>query len=381
MTAKVMPAAKRLKEPSLHLYRPPPATSTPDEERAFWKWATTPSLAGAPPGMHAQDLLLIEEQRVLSKAASGGGFLVPTDIGEMITAAARAASMIAQVALELVTETGETVGMALPGTHGSAAWTAESASYTPSDETITQANLGSYKSTSKIIVSEELRRDAAVELDDYLAFELGGRLGPLQETALTVGDGSGKPLGIVHASSPYTVVNAATGSSTSYKLADLVTIYKALPAAYRANATWLVNADDFGSLAGLTDSAGGLVLPSLQFDSPSMFGRPVLVSADLPAPAASAKSLAFGDRKRAYAVRRMKEVSLVRQDEIHSDSGQIGFEPSPVWTAGRFSRTRRGSSPTVPPRAAARANGKVCSRLPTSRAVELGCGDKRAGRL
>jgi hypothetical protein len=179
MTPKVMPAARaRPKEPSLHLYRPPPVTSTPAEERAFWKWATTPSLGDAPPGMKAQDLLPIEEQRVLSKAASGGGFLVPTDVGEMITSAARAASMIAQVALELVTETGETVGMALAGTHGSAAWTAESASYTPSDETITQANLGSYKSTSKIIVSEELRRDAAVELDAYLAFELGGAWEP-----------------------------------------------------------------------------------------------------------------------------------------------------------------------------------------------------------
>jgi hypothetical protein len=93
MTPRVSPAAKRPKEPSFHLYRPPPVTSTPDEERAFWKWATTPALASAPPGMHAQDLLLIEEQRILSKAASGGGFLVPTDVGEMIRAAARAASI------------------------------------------------------------------------------------------------------------------------------------------------------------------------------------------------------------------------------------------------------------------------------------------------
>ena len=213
MTPRVLPAARRPKEPSFNLYRPPAVASTPPEERAFWKWVTTPAL-GADAGRDAKELLLEEEQRVLSKAASGGGFLVPTDVGEMITAAARAASMIAQVALELETESGETVGMALAGTHGSAAWTAESASYTPSDETITQANLASYKATSKIIVSEELRTDEAVELDAYLAFELGGRLGALEETAFTVGDGSGKPLGIVHASSPYTVVNAATGSST-----------------------------------------------------------------------------------------------------------------------------------------------------------------------
>ena len=58
-------------------------------------------------------------------------------------------------------------------------------------------------------------------------------------------------MGIVHASSPYAVVTAATGSSTSYKLADLKTVYKALPAAYRRNATWLMNADDFAELAAL----------------------------------------------------------------------------------------------------------------------------------
>ena len=324
MTPRVLPGARRPKPQSFQLYRPPPVESTPPEERAFWKWADHPR--DRRHGADAQEILLEEEQRVLSKAASGGGFLVPTDVGEMVTAAARAASMIAQVALELETESGETVGMALAGTHGSAAWTAESASYTPSDETITQANLWSYKATSKLIVSEELRTDEAVSLDAYLAFELGGRLGALEETAFTVGDGSGKPLGIVHASSPYTVVNAATGSSTSYKLADLVTVYKALPAAYRANATWLVNADDFGSLAGLVDTAGGLVLPSLQFDPPSMFGRPVLVSAELPTPAASAKSLAFGDWKRAYCVRRVKGVGLTRQEELHSDSGQVGYK-------------------------------------------------------
>ena len=87
-----------------------------------------------------------------------------------------------------------------------------------------------------------------------------------------------------------------------------------------------MNADDFGTLAGLVDTAAGLVLPSLQLDPPSLFGRLVLVSADLPAPAASAKSLAFGDWKRAYAVRRVDGVGVQRQEEIHSDSGQVGYK-------------------------------------------------------
>jgi len=155
---------------------------------------------------------------------------------------------------------------------------------------------------------------------------LGGRLGALQENAFVLGDGSGKPMGIVHASSGYTVVTAASGSAAAFKLADLKAVFKALPQAYRPNATWLVNGDDFAELAALVDTAGALVLPSLQFDPPSLFGRPVFLSADLPAPAASAKSLAFGDWKRAYAVRRVRAIGLQRQDELHSDSGQLGYK-------------------------------------------------------
>jgi HK97 family phage major capsid protein len=104
---------------------------------------------------------------------------------------------------------------------------------------------------------------------------------------------------------------------------DLVTVYKALPAAYRSSATCLLNADDFGSLAGLVDTAGGLVLPSLQFDPPALFGGPVLISAELPAPAA--KFLGFGDWRTAYCVRRMRAVTLQRADELHSDTGQVGY--------------------------------------------------------
>ena len=129
-----------------------------------------------------------------------------------------------------------------------------------------------------------------------------------------------------HASSGYTVVTAATGSATSFKLADIKGVFKSLPLAYRANATWLINGDDFAELAELTDTAGGLVLPSLHFDPPSLFGRPVLVSADLPAPAANAKSLAVGDWSVAYATRHVRAIGLRRQLELHSDSGQIGFK-------------------------------------------------------
>lgn len=34
----------------------------------------------------------------------------------------------------------------------------------------------------------------------------------------------------------------------------------------------------------------------------------------------------FGDFSRAYAIRRVQEISLQKQDELHSDLGQIGYK-------------------------------------------------------
>jgi HK97 family phage major capsid protein len=229
MAPRISPRFPPRGRSSYEVFRDDPDAAIP-VQRAFWRWATSP--AGGGDG-DPKELLPEDEYRVLSKAASGGGFLVPTDVAEAITAAARAESAVAQVAAELVTERGETVGMSLAGTHGSAAWVAESGEISPSDETITQQNLGAHKAVGKIIVSEELRTDEAVELDAYLSFELGARLGALQEAAFSTGDGSGKPLGITHASSGYTVVTAATGSATAFKLADIKAVFKALPLAYR----------------------------------------------------------------------------------------------------------------------------------------------------
>lgn len=122
-----------------------------------------------------------------------------------------------------------------------------------------------------------------------------------------------------------TAVTAATGSTTSYKLADLKAVYKAVPQAYRRTSSWLIGGDDFAELAALADTAGALVLPSLQFDPPSLFGRPVFVSADLPAPAANARSLVFGDFKLGYGIRRVMPLALQRQEELHSDTGGVGY--------------------------------------------------------
>jgi HK97 family phage major capsid protein len=82
---------------------------------------------------------------------------------------------------------------------------------------------------------------------------------------------------------------------------------------------------DFASLVVLEHASGGLSFPSLQNSPPTLFGRPVYIDAQLPTPAASAKSLLFGQWQLAYGIRRVREISMQRQDELHADTGGVGY--------------------------------------------------------
>jgi HK97 family phage major capsid protein len=257
------------------------------EEKAFWRYATMPQMEDR----FEAERWLGDEYRVLSKATSGGGFLVPVDLAAKVTAASRAASAVAQLATEFVTDTGDTFNVTLDATLGAAAWILEGGTYAPVDDTLTQQAMGAFKASTKILVSEELQADNAVELDDFLAAQFGFRLGSLQEQAFCTGSGTNQPLGLVTAANGISIITAAVGSTLKYTIADLLAVFKAVPAPYRPTSSWLIAADDFATLAGLTDSAGQLAIPSLQFDPPSLFGRPVYISGYLPAPGVSNKSL------------------------------------------------------------------------------------------
>jgi HK97 family phage major capsid protein len=286
---------------------------------AFWKYMTVDVL-------EPEAALNQIEKRALSRATGpAGGYLVPADFDAQITSAARAANVIAGLAREIVTDDGRDLPVPAATAHGTAAWTAESAATAPSDETFAQATLGAFKATTKVVLSEELVTDESVALDAYLADELGQRIGALEEAAYATGSGTGQPLGIFTAGNGVTAVTAATGSATTYKVADLVALMKALPAGYRPRAAWLIAADEFVNLASMTDTAGGLVFPTLQADPPSLFGRPVAITGYAPAPAASARTIAFGDFRTAVTIRRVRGVAIQRQVELHSDNGEQGL--------------------------------------------------------
>jgi HK97 family phage major capsid protein len=294
----------------------------PEVRSAYWKYMTVGSLSE----------LDVEEQRAISRASgAAGNFLVPTDFYNQIIRSLRFMGSVAQLATEYVTDNGDSIQVPANTAHGTAVWTAENAANTPSDETFAQVTLGANKATSKIIVSEELLQDSAFPLDTFLAREFGERIGVLENTAYIQGSGSGQPQGLLASAttSNITTVTAAAGAgnTTTFTYTALVSAIFSLPKQYRDNASFIVNDTSARNLYLMMDSQNRpLWSVNLATTGPDTFlGYPIYTDPDVPAPAIGNISVLFGDWKRTYVVRRVSGFSMQRQNELHSDNGQVGF--------------------------------------------------------
>jgi HK97 family phage major capsid protein len=298
----------------------PRVQDLPEVRSAYWKYLTVGSLSE----------LDVEEQRALSRATgAAGNFLVPTDFYNQIIRALRFMGSVGQLATEYVTDNGDTIQVPANTAHGTASWTGENSAYTPSDETFAQVTLGAFKATSKIIISEELLQDSAFPMDGFLAQEFGERIGVLENAAYVKGDGIGKPQGLLssNTASNITTVTAAVGNTTTFSYSALVTAIFSLPPQYRANASFIVNDAAARNLYLMTDTQNRpLWNVNVATTGPDTFlGYPIYTDPDVPAPGVGNISVLFGDWKRTYVVRRVAGFSMQRQNELHSDNGQIGF--------------------------------------------------------
>jgi HK97 family phage major capsid protein len=297
-----------------------PVHEQPEYRNAFWQYLSTRSVSD----------LDVEEHRALSKGTTtAGGYLVPTDFYNQLIRALRFMGNVASLATEIVTDNGDTIQVPANTAHGTAAWLAEAGSYTPSDETFAQIALNAFKATAKIIVSEELLQDSAFDLDAFLAREFGERIGVLENTAYIKGTGTGQPQGLLssNTASNITTVTAAVGNTTTFSYSALVTAIFSLPKQYRDNASFIVNDASARNLYLMLDTQNRpLWNVNVASTGPDTFlGYPIYTDPDIPAPGVGNISVLFGDWRRTYMVRRVTGFGIQRQNELHSDSGQVGF--------------------------------------------------------
>jgi hypothetical protein len=207
-------------------------------------------------------------------------------------------------------------------------WTGESAAYTPSDETFGQVSLGAYKGTTKIIVSEELLQDG-VRPRGVPRREFGERLGVCRtrrSSRATGRQADGHPADGRHRVEP------RRGLHGRGRQLDVVQLHGAGVGDLHAAAAvppWRVvhrQRQAARNLYLMLDTQNRpLWNVNVATTGPDTFlGYPIYTDPDMPAPAGNV-SMAFGNWNRVYTVRRVRGLGIQRQNELHSDNGQVGF--------------------------------------------------------
>jgi HK97 family phage major capsid protein len=266
------------------------------------------------------------EQRDQSKATGGaGGFLVPTSFEESLYEHLVQAGAVRQTRVQVIqTSSGEALQLPKTSAHGAASLLGEGSAASSADETFAQLQVDAWTYARLIKASLQLIEDEVVDVEEYLAREIGRSIGALQNSHFVTGDASSKPNGITVAAS--IGKTGATGQTLTIIYDDVVDLIHSVAVPYRRQGEFLAADGLIKALRKLKDADGRpLWEPSVQAGQPDrLLGYPIFNDPDMPAPAANAKSLAFGDFN-GYVIRDVRGVSLRRLDERFADALQVGF--------------------------------------------------------
>ena len=255
---------------------------------------------------------------------SEGGYLVPDEYERTLVEALEEENIFRQMAKVIKTSSGDRK-IPVVASKGTASWIDEEGAFPESDDSFGQVSIGAYKLGTLIKVSEELLNDSVFDLQSYISREFARRIGAKEEEAFFTGDGKGKPLGVLAATGgAETGVTAA--SATAVTADELMDLYYSLKSPYRKKSVWVLNDSTIKAIRKLKDNNGQyLWQPSLTAGAPDMIlSRPIKTSAYMPAIAAGAKTIAFGDFSYYWIADRQGR-SFKRLNELFAATGQVGF--------------------------------------------------------
>jgi HK97 family phage major capsid protein len=259
---------------------------------------------------------------------TAGGYFVPAEFRNNLIERQVFQGSVRSVATVITTDSGASLPWpTVDDTANVGAILAENTQVTEQDVTIGQASLDVYMYTSKLVrVSLQLINDSAIDIDDLLGRLLSARIARIQNQHFTTGTGTAQPEGIqTNATSGVTL---PTGNTTSIPYDGLVDLVHSVDPAYRtSNAAFMARDSVLALFRKLKDTTNQpLWQPSLQAGQPdTVLGYPIITNPDMPAPAASVKSVLFGDFRQAYVIRDVTGVQALRLEERYADFLQVAF--------------------------------------------------------
>jgi len=287
-------------------------------------------------GLTAGEARAIQELRAagadaanVSNVAADGGFLVPENWSDFVSATELFKSDIEKVATVLRTSNGQPFN--LPATDDTgvvAAILGQATAVTRKDMEFTNVKFDPFTYSSGLVqVSNQLMSDNAFDLSSFVGNLLAQRLNRGINGGLTTGAGdASNPQGIVTGSS----LGKTAGAVDAVTIPEVMDLFYSVDVSYRnaPNAGFMMNSTTAKAIRvlgfGETNDFPAYV-PGMSVGEPDMlFGKPVYINEDMASLGTGNKTIIFGDLSQ-YYVHEAGGVQILRLNERYADELSTGF--------------------------------------------------------
>ncbi len=301
---------------------PAPGGGSQGELRKFFSGGAGRTFDVRPPAGQPVDF------RALSKLTAAAGLnTVPTSFYNQLVAHLIEVSGVMQASPTVLnTNSGEALQIPKTTAHSTAAIVAEAGTIGTSEPTFGQVTLTSFKYGDLMQVSRELVDDTGVDLEGYLAMQVGRALGNALGAHLITGTGTGQPRGAVTDATLGKTGGTGVAGAPIYD--DLVDLQYSVISPYRSSRScyWVLRDASVATLRKIKDTTGQPIWqPSMQLGAPDMLlGKPLVTDPFVAAVGLSAKSILFGDWSQ-YFVRMVGGLRFERSDDFAFSTDLITY--------------------------------------------------------
>ena len=219
---------------------------------------------------------------------------VPKGFFDQVFDVARLVGPMLDVGQRFNTTSGEDITYPTLTAYSTATLKAAGSALADSEPTYDSITLGAYKYGLLIPVANELITDAGFDITSHLAQQAGNGLGFAVNAALTTGDGTNKPNGVVTAAG--SGITGGTGVAGAFTADNLIDLQYSLDGAARRlpGVAYMANTQTIGAMRKLKDDDGRYLFEVSVGQPQSFAGYEVVENPAMAAIGTGNKSVLFG---------------------------------------------------------------------------------------
>ena len=248
------------------------------------------------------------------------GYLLPEEFEKKLINAINSIGVIRGLCTEVKTERDRF--LPIVNGHGQPQWVPEGGAAPLVKDTFDRVVLDSHTLAATIRVTNELLKESAIDIEQYLADTFAERMAPMEEAAFVAGDGVDKPTGLILQAK----VGCATADAGNVSIDDVLNLIFSVPAKHRRNGVLLMNDTTLLHLYKLCSAQG----PNLWFGKTNdgkddtFFGMRIARCAAMPEMASGNMPILFGDFRKVF-INDQGERGIRRILELYALNDHVGF--------------------------------------------------------